>query len=429
MTALSTRYICAHNRNRDFYQIPLALAEVGALERLVTDHYHNPDIRWRAAMLGAAMGHRRVDGVSPAAVREVWPAAAAQILRPTPFGLVDRLIGRAARRAHGAAPEAGLLIHAGYALEAFEAAARRRPQADRRLFLHHPHPALIERLLTADLERYPAAGARMGASLRAEAGRPARRARLDRELALASGVVVASRLSAQSVAEAGHAGTPCAIAPYGTTPGRMPFDPAAKSRGSAAAPVRMLFVGQAAQRKGLHHLFQVWRDARPPNAELTVIASSDPDGVAERAPPGVEVLTAQPLAALRRHFARAHVFVLPAIVEGFGLVLLEALQAGCYVLASDATGFADLAPDPSVGRVTPAGDLEALASALSRAAREVAEGTVDPAKIAAYGRAQDMARFRAALRQALITGAPGRADAPAAKAHGRHAPAPMQAQP
>ena len=72
------------------------------------------------------------------------------------------------------------------------------------------------------------------------------------------------------------------------------------------------------------------------------------------------------LAALFRHAA---IFVLPSLVEGLPLVLLEALAYGTPVLASD------IAPNVEVlgkeGRYFPAGDVDGLAVSLMRACSEL----------------------------------------------------------
>ncbi len=50
--------------------------------------------------------------------------------------------------------------------------------------------------------------------------------------------------------------------------------------------------------------------------------------------------------------------------ESFGLILVEALAAGCSVVASDLPGFADVLAESGTGRTFPSGDVDAALAAL-----------------------------------------------------------------
>ncbi len=70
---------------------------------------------------------------------------------------------------------------------------------------------------------------------------------------------------------------------------------------------------------------------------------------------------------LPRFFALADVFVLPSRHEPWGLIVNEAMAAGCPVVVSSAVGAAaDLVSDGAEGFTFPAGDLDALTGALTR---------------------------------------------------------------
>jgi glycosyltransferase involved in cell wall biosynthesis len=62
--------------------------------------------------------------------------------------------------------------------------------------------------------------------------------------------------------------------------------------------------------------------------------------------------------------------VLSSHNEGLPLALIEAIAAGCYVVASRVGGVSELVPDPEVGITVPPGDASALADAISVAVRE-----------------------------------------------------------
>lgn len=63
---------------------------------------------------------------------------------------------------------------------------------------------------------------------------------------------------------------------------------------------------------------------------------------------------------------RADIFILPSIYDGWGAVVNEALQAGCYVICSDAAGASDLIlNDERLGSVFHRGNVKQLAKAMS----------------------------------------------------------------
>ena len=56
-------YVVAFNRDRDFYQLPLALHERGLLTRLITDYYR-PDAAWLSRLpLLSRLAHRYAEGL------------------------------------------------------------------------------------------------------------------------------------------------------------------------------------------------------------------------------------------------------------------------------------------------------------------------------------------------------------------------------
>lgn len=63
---------------------------------------------------------------------------------------------------------------------------------------------------------------------------------------------------------------------------------------------------------------------------------------------------------------QADIFILPSIYDGWGAVVNEALQAGCYVICSDAAGASDLIlNDERLGLVFHRGNVKQLAEAMS----------------------------------------------------------------
>src|SRR5690242_5831913 len=137
--------------------------------------------------------------------------------------------------------------------------------------------------------------------------------------------------------------------------------------GPQAEKLRIVFVGQAVERKGLPLLlraFEALREHIP--TELTVIGPSEH----ELSPlmldmRDVRVLGKVDDATKRRELERSDVLCAPSLGgESFGMVLTEAFAAGTPVVASDIAGYRDVVRDGVDGILVPRGDAQALAEAL-----------------------------------------------------------------
>ncbi|MBI5241320.1 MAG: glycosyltransferase family 4 protein [Elusimicrobia bacterium] len=88
-------------------------------------------------------------------------------------------------------------------------------------------------------------------------------------------------------------------------------------------------------------------------------------------------------AAKKAHFRLARLFISPSVHESYGLNIVEAMQAGLAVLASDHYGVHDIL-DASCGRVVP---YPSLAEAPQRLARALESACGENGRLAAMGRA------------------------------------------
>jgi phosphatidyl-myo-inositol alpha-mannosyltransferase len=135
-----------------------------------------------------------------------------------------------------------------------------------------------------------------------------------------------------------------------------------------AAPLRLAFVGQAVERKGLPVLlraFEALRDHDVP-VELTVVGANRdevrPMLLDER---GVTVLGRVDDAEKQRVLEAADLLCAPSLGgESFGMVLTEGFAAGTPVVASDIAGYRDVVRDGVDGVLVPRGDATALAETL-----------------------------------------------------------------
>lgn len=73
----------------------------------------------------------------------------------------------------------------------------------------------------------------------------------------------------------------------------------------------------------------------------------------------------QPQTDVPKWLLKNDVLVLPSVYDGWGAVVNEALQAGLYVVCSDACGASDLLKDERLGKVFHAGDADALATIMA----------------------------------------------------------------
>jgi glycosyltransferase involved in cell wall biosynthesis len=126
----------------------------------------------------------------------------------------------------------------------------------------------------------------------------------------------------------------------------------------------LLFVGALGRHKGVDVLLEAYGrlDDPPP---LVLIGARWPDMPA--VPAGVTVLHDWPSAAIAGAWRRCMLGLVPsAWAEPFGLVAVEAMQAGRPVIASAAGGLVDIVVDGETGLLTAPGDPTALAAALRR---------------------------------------------------------------
>ena len=386
-------FICVFSGKRDSYQVPLGLQEAGLLDCLVSDFYAP---RLGSRLLPLWLRGRRDDALPRSRTVSVLSAfllsTALKVFNVRIISLyerVSRLLAASAERI--ARKRAGSL----YCYHTFLPAAV--PETTCLIvFVFHPLAALEREILGQDGARFPEVAA---------TARTLCEGALAKDLAIdwerADGVVCASSFTARSVIADGCPPEKIAVIPYGLpeTP-RAPVVPLIGAR-EATAPARFLFVGQGVNRKGLHHLiraWQAWRKTSALPARLVIVAYYvEPEIRAMIDHPEIELLGRQSRAALNRHFADADVFVLPSLVEGFGLVYLEALAHGCHVIGTENTGLPELPLGDGERTLVEAGSVDDLAAALERCATKAREGRFDRAVIQASAARWTQADFRARI--------------------------------
>jgi starch synthase len=185
----------------------------------------------------------------------------------------------------------------------------------------------------------------------------------DEELALADHVMVASSFVETSLKSYGHLSATVDVVPYGA-----PFTgKRSASPRTDTSHLRVLYVGSLGQRKGLSYLFDAMRLVGP-SATLTLVgARPSADCAPLRA--GLDRHDwkgSLPHNAVLDTMADHDVLVFPSILEGFGLVILEAMSQGLPVITTPNTAGPMLIEDGVDGFIVPIRDSEAIADRILR---------------------------------------------------------------
>ena len=168
--------------------------------------------------------------------------------------------------------------------------------------------------------------------------------------------------------------------PYGTTlevsPAEHPID----------GKFKILFVGRHIERKGICYLIEAAKYLPRDQFEIRIVGVGDlteqlhviANEVKQSSPDSAEIVFTGKLSpeALANEYKTANVFTLPAIVdskgdtEGLGVVLIEAMELGLPIVASNVGGIPDVVIDGVSGILVPEKDPKALADAYKRLAAE-----------------------------------------------------------
>jgi len=134
----------------------------------------------------------------------------------------------------------------------------------------------------------------------------------------------------------------------------------------------LVSIGRLAPNKGHHYLLEGFAAAKARHADLTLtILGKGPleAQLREQArrlgvEPSVNFLSYLQEAEVRPFYHRFDLLIMPSLLEGFNLVILEAMASGLPVLASDIPGFSDVLEGLEAPRFR-AADSADLAAALS----------------------------------------------------------------
>lgn len=206
---------------------------------------------------------------------------------------------------------------------------------------------------------------RVGLSLESELPIPdSYRQRIEEEMELAEIHCVASTVVRDQLIGDGINESSIWVVPYGAD-GRI-----FKKRASTpTGPFKICFAGRQSLRKGIHYLLQALEQTGQESWELHCLgmqsAESHGDFSNFKGPSKVVQHGAVPQVELAAVLQQMHVLVLPSAEEAFGLVVVQALEAGIPCIVSDRVGAKDLVRESATGSVFPFGSVEALSGALA----------------------------------------------------------------
>jgi len=146
------------------------------------------------------------------------------------------------------------------------------------------------------------------------------------------------------------------------------FAPPAPPRRPPQNGIRFLFVGNVTYSKGIDLLLDAYKAAAIPGKSLCVVgAPGDAAHLLKKDVPNLEYRGFVPHEQLVDIYQEADVFVFPSRLDGFGMVVTEAMATGLPVIVSSHVGAKDLVRDGETGWIFDSGKSEALCNTMERA--------------------------------------------------------------
>jgi glycosyltransferase involved in cell wall biosynthesis len=180
---------------------------------------------------------------------------------------------------------------------------------------------------------------------------------------LATRIVAASSFTKETLCESGVDPNKILVIPYGINLKNFKTFQFKQDR-----PFRFIYVGGINARKGVPDLLKAWQSLNLPNSELWLVGS-----INIYVSPLLQNIAGLCLKGQVAHrdmpslYSQCDVLVFPSYFDGFGMVLLEALACGLYVITTEATGGPDVLTDAKAGVVVASGAVEDLKHAMRAA--------------------------------------------------------------
>jgi len=187
--------------------------------------------------------------------------------------------------------------------------------------------------------------------------------RLDMEIELADRILVGSGFVRDSFIAEGVPSDKLVVIPYGADTSL--FQPRSEDS-NCDGPLRLLFVGQIGQRKGISYLLESIQRVHSEGDILTLVGQFQGNGQAiSPYRHSFRHIPHVPRNELNKIYQHADVFVFPTLIEGMPLVVLEAMACGLPVITTP-NGPGDIVRDGLDGYLVPPRDVNAIVDRLGR---------------------------------------------------------------
>jgi glycosyltransferase involved in cell wall biosynthesis len=222
------------------------------------------------------------------------------------------------------------------------------------------HHAFFSAIVQEQIEKYPQFNTGQINLLR-DAKSVKRNARRDEELNTCDFIICNSTFTKSTLITAGINEEKIITIPYGF-PDTTPLVKAEQSSD------KVIFMNAGSQnlRKGIHLLYEAWKACNfGEETELWMIGKNQlPAHFLKNLPGNIKFIPNIPRSELMDLYAKANVFVLPTLADGFGMVISEAMSRGVPVITTSSSGGPDIIDNGKNGIIIPPNDIEAIASSL-----------------------------------------------------------------
>jgi alpha-maltose-1-phosphate synthase len=184
--------------------------------------------------------------------------------------------------------------------------------------------------------------------------------RKDTEIVLADKIIVPSHFVRKSLLANGIASEKINVVPFGVP---EYFN----RREKPPKKFQVLFVGRIGPRKGVHYLLEAWSQLNLNDAKLLLVGINEfPKTYINKflKKDQIEIMPSVPHKTLEKFYHESSLLVLPSLVEGLALVLLEAMKCGLPVIASRNSGAEDIVTNREDGFLTNIRSVEDLKSSI-----------------------------------------------------------------
>jgi glycosyltransferase involved in cell wall biosynthesis len=346
--------ITCHAGARDGYYLSVALDRLGCLEKLVTDFY-------MPSLIGEFFKARGSSELHSSKTLSTPINFIKRRFIKNDFLSVDAALSKKAFEIANATGS-NLFLTSYTAFEAFNMVKAKELDISCDLFQIHPHPLSIKKILTDELLFTPEAKFSILAEHEMNTNTEMLY-RLDQESKIADRIVVASSFTKKTLTENGIHKEKITVIPYGVNSKLFP----AKKTYSNKGKIKILFLGQMVQRKGLSYLLESIKQMDTSQVSLTIVGRGRMDeDLLNRYKSFVDftILTNLNHQKLVECFHNHDVMVLPSLVEGFGHVILEAMSSGIPVICTENTAGPDVFLTGDEGFVVPIRDSDAISSSI-----------------------------------------------------------------